>query len=557
MIIEETFFWKWRPPMRKIAMLKTILKFAVASVPLAVAVAQAPPAADGVLRSNTRLVLLDVIVNNDKGPVRGLTKDDFVLEDKGKKQSIVIFDVTEPAKAGPATPLPAGVASNRLNTRGETQASATVILFDRINSPSASDQAFVRNQVLRLLASLQEGDHVGFYSLGFGLQVVRDFDEDPAPLARVAKALQSTGNAPATLSAEDKILFKNLADALSPMQQPSNQARVNITYPAFRSIGRHLGGLPGRKNLVWVASVFPLTYGNATERRKNDQAEVDAFRNNLTEANIALYPVDPGGTGASFNTSDAAPVANEGSLMPGRSGAGSTAIPSNTSTSLTGNQVMQLFADATGGKSYRNANDIEPALREVVALSGYTYTLGFYPDEKTLDNKTHDLKVTLVKKPATDKAKVAHRKQYFAWGPKSTPEEQMKPTISEVLEDGLQARTVGLMAVVNPDPAKPTSQVIDLRVNAGDLRFDPVGDQLTSAFEIGIAVETAQGPKVVSIKAFAPKLAPDVMKQVLAGGLDTRETVEAGAGGVFRIAILDKATGATGSLRLPFGTAAK
>jgi VWFA-related protein len=495
-----------------------------------------------------------VIVNNDKGPVRGLTKDDFILEDKGKKQTIVIFDVTEPGKAGPATPLPPGVASNRINSKGETQTSATVILFDRINSPSAADQAFVRNQVLRLLASLKETDHVGFYSLGFNLQIVRDYDEDPTPLARVAKALQSSGTPPDNFSAADKILFKNLADGISPMQQPSNQARVNITYPAFKSIGRHLAGVPGRKNLVWVASVFPLTYGNSVERRKNDQAEVDTFRNALTEANIALYPVDPGGTGASFNTSDAAPVSNEGSLMPGalRNSAGTSSI-TNTSTSLTGNQAMQLFADATGGKSYRNANDIEPALREVVALSGYTYTLGFYPDEKTLDNKTHDLKVTFVKKPATDKAKAIHRKQYFAWGPKSSPEEQLKPTMAEVLGDGLLANSIGLMAVVNPDPAKPSAQVIDLRINAADLRFDPKGDQFTSTFEVAIAIE---GQKPVSLKSFNPTLAADVMKQVLATGLDTRETVDgAGAGGVFRVVILDKNSGASGTLRVPFGTA--
>lgn len=530
-------------------MTKTLAFFAVA----AAAVAQAP-APDILVRANTRLVMLDVIVNNDKGPVRGLTKDDFILEDKGKKQVLAMFDVTEPGKAGAATPLPAGVASNQLNAKGEASGTATVILWDRINSPSATDQAFVRNQVLRLLAGLKETDHVGFYSLGFTLQMIRDFDEDSAPLARVAKALQTSGTAPDSFSAEDKVLFKSLADALSPMQQPSNQARVNITYPSFRSIGRHLGGIPGRKNLIWIAAVFPLTYGNSVERRKNDQAEVDDFRNNLTEANIALYTVDPGGTGASFNTSDSAPVANEGSLMPGsqRNAAG-TSSANNVSNSLSGNQSMQIFSDATGGRSYRNANDIEPALREVIALSGYTYTIGFYPDEKTLDNRSHDLKVTLVKKPATDKAKVTHRKQYFAWGPKSAPEVQLKPTMEDLMADPLVSRSIGLMAVVNPDPAKPGTQLIDLRIGAADLKFEQKGEQLGANFAVGIALE---GKKVLSLKTFSPNLAPDAIKQVLASGMDTRETVDPGAAsGAFRIVVLDSNSGAAGSIRLPFGGA--
>ncbi len=527
-------------------MLKQLALSFAASV---VALAQTP-AADTVLRSNSRLVVLDVVVNNDKGPVRGLTKEDFVLEDKGKKQTIALFDVTEPEKAAaPGATLPQGVSSNRLNSRGPLPETVTVILYDRINSPSASDQAFVRAQVLRLLASLKETDHVGFYALGFTLQVVSDYDEDPAALARVAKALQTSGTVPPTFSAQDKVMFKVLSDALSPMQQPNNQARVNITYPAFRTIGRHLGGIPGRKNLVWIASVFPLTFGNSVERRKNDQDEVDAFRNTLTEANIALYTVDPGGTGASFNTSDAAPIANEGSMMPGalRNQAGTSSI-TNVGTSLTGNQAMQMFSDATGGKSYRNANDIEPALREVISLSGYTYTLGFYPDEKTLDNKTHELKVTFVKKPATDKAKATHRKQYFAW--KTTNETPLKTSLEEVLADPLLANSIGLMAVVNPDPAKAGTHVIDLRIAPGDLRFDQKADQFTSSFAVAIAIE---GQKIVSMKNFNPSLAGDVMKQVLESGLDTREAIETdGAAGAFRIAILDRNTGATGALRVPF-----
>lgn len=510
-----------------------------------VALAQAPPAPAG-----PRMILLDVMVTNDKGSVRGLTKEDFTLEDKGKKQTLAVFAVTESGKLSTGTPLPAGVASNRLDARGLAQNTATVVLYDRINS-FAEDQAFVRSQVLRLLAGLKESERVGFYSLGFTLKTVRDYNEDSAPLAKAAQALLQSSTVPDSFSLPEKALFKDLSDAVSPMQQLSNQARVNITYPAFRSIERHLSGVLGRKNLIWVTSVFPLTYGNSVERRKNDQAEVDAFKANLTDANISLYPIDPGGTGASFNQTGAAPIANEGSLMPNtmRNATGTSSI-NNTETSLTGNQTMQILADATGGRAYRNANDITPALREVTAAAEYTYTIGFYPDPKSLDGKFHDLKVILAKKPATDKAKVLHRKQYLAWAPDTAAATEIRATLPEVAEEPLLSGGVGLLGVVNADPAKPGTILIDVRISAGDLRFEPRGDKFIASFDVALSPD---GGKIVSAKTYNPQLTAEQYQGVLANGMDIRESIDAGGtSGVVRVSLLDKLSGASGSLRLPF-----
>ena len=102
-------------------------------------------------KTGTRLVQMDVTVTNDSGAVRGLTKDDFILEDKGKKQDIAIFATTDMAKAMTVEQLPVGIASNYLNSKGEQQQTATVVLYDKINT-AASDQATTRQQVLGYLA---------------------------------------------------------------------------------------------------------------------------------------------------------------------------------------------------------------------------------------------------------------------------------------------------------------------------------------------------------------------------------------------------------------------
>lgn len=496
-----------------------------------------------------RLILVDVIVANEKGVIRDLTREDFTLEDRGKKQTIALFDITESGKLKvPATPLPAGVISNRMNSKGETQGTATVLLYDRINS-DASNQAFVRAQILRVMAALKPTDRLGFYSLGGnGLQVVIDYNEDAAPLAKAAKAMLESNTVPESFSPDEKYMFRSLYDSLTPTQEFSNQARVNITYPAFRGIARHLHGVLGRKNLVWITSRFPLTFGNAQERRNDDQKEVDAFKNNLMESNIVLFPVDPGGTGASFAQNNSAPVTNEGSLLPGRISM-PTGGPMNLgNTSQTGNQTMLLLADATGGKAYRNANDIAPALTEITSAAEYTYTLGFYPDAKTLDARNHDLKVSVNKK-GLGKVVATHRKQYVAWGPESPAADKLIVPFEELVKDGMPASGVGMMAVANADPANPGTQKVDLRITTGDLHFEPRGDQFVMDFEVAMIVEGGAG----GAKTYNQAITKEQLAQVLAGGLTVQESVKTpGGSGVIRIALLDKRSGAVGSMRIPF-----
>ena len=51
-----------------------------------------------------------------------------------------------------------------MNNRGESTSGATVILFDKMNTPSV-DQVVARRETLALLSTLKQTDHVAFYSL--------------------------------------------------------------------------------------------------------------------------------------------------------------------------------------------------------------------------------------------------------------------------------------------------------------------------------------------------------------------------------------------------------
>src|SRR5215470_15192037 len=108
--------------------------------------AQAP------IRVGTRLVEVQVIVRDKKGPVHGLTQDDFQILDQGKPQKIAIFAVPALPVGTDSKPKPLGpnVASNIITRSGERAANVTVVLLDRINT-TVQDQGYANKQVLKVL----------------------------------------------------------------------------------------------------------------------------------------------------------------------------------------------------------------------------------------------------------------------------------------------------------------------------------------------------------------------------------------------------------------------
>src|SRR5260370_31495506 len=66
------------------------------------------------IQVSTHLVQVNVIVRDKNGPVTGLTKDDFVVKDRGKAQTIAFFAMETGRSAMPlVSPLPLNVFTNR------------------------------------------------------------------------------------------------------------------------------------------------------------------------------------------------------------------------------------------------------------------------------------------------------------------------------------------------------------------------------------------------------------------------------------------------------------
>src|SRR6185295_2063127 len=151
-----------------------------------------------VLRVNTRLVEVDVVVHSKGTAVEDLKQDDFTVLDNGKPQKIAAFNVvSSKTTAGKSIALPPGTVSNRIVTSGPEPAGTTIVLYDTLNT-AAEDQSWARQELLRYLGTLERGDQFALYSLGKVLQVIQDFTDDPKRILQAARRSRPESSADRT-----------------------------------------------------------------------------------------------------------------------------------------------------------------------------------------------------------------------------------------------------------------------------------------------------------------------------------------------------------------------
>jgi VWFA-related protein len=405
-----------------------------------------PPA----VRVSTRLVLVDVVAKDSSGQhVTGLASEDFTVLEDGKPQKVAIFSFERPPDAAKTPvdslpPLPSNVTTNRpayITTPG----TPTILLIDALNT-LARDQARARLELLRYLAKqLRPGQPLAVYTLGRSLQVLQDFTDDPRLLKAAVERFSPTEPMQLQIGDISQRVPSSSGAAQgyrNPSPDPSHvlerirlfyaeeanvalDARVGMTLSAFQEIARTVGGLPGRKSLIWVSGSFPIaTYSQIKdlENRSNNPSYVsvdrqyeDVLRRTaslMSDAQIAVYPVDAAGLlGSLIDQASQQGLNDSGLLKMGEAFSEELRLKSasieNTQSSMT------LMAAETGGLVFINRNDMDNAVALSVADASAYYVLGYYPEDKNWNGKFRKSEVKL-KRPGLE---TRYRRGYYALSP--------------------------------------------------------------------------------------------------------------------------------------------
>lgn len=521
--------------------------------------APAPAPASGAptttVRATTRLVQVSVIALDANGkPVSDLRADEITLRDKNRPQHIAFF--APPNAPEPAPKLPPGVYTNRMPN---VPLSMNVVLIDALNT-SVRDQLYARQQLLKFLSQIQQGDNYGVYMLSdTQLRVIQDMTSDGTKLAALVAGMNVQGG---TLldSAGYEINFPTgnptLDEVVQRMHDVGNASmldqRIRRTARALTILANHLARYPGRKNLIWVSAGFPFQF-DLDEMRSGLASpggyypEVEEAARALSNNNVAVYPVDARGlVGAPANdNSDSSPSAG---YFNRRTGSWvSTNGPSGPL--FDEHATMDLFAEGTGGQAFYGTNDVQDAIRRAVEQSQQAYTVGFYPEHGKWDGTFHALKLQCRRKGI----RLLYRHGYYAFAEQPDDQARRQAMLRMAATSSVDAGGVGIIVRLANDPKDPKWKLIDILIDPTDLRFHEEGQLYLAQADLYVVMRAGNGELLQGWKQVINfHLTPEQYEKEMHSAVHVveRGTLNSRAESIVVVA-RDAATGDVGSVNVP------
>jgi VWFA-related protein len=233
-----------------------------------------PPAGENppvVIKTETNLVLVDVIATNKKGDyVKDLERKEFHVYEDDVEQTISTFSHE---------------ADIQPNAPGHEH---YMVLFfdDSTMDPGLQIQA--RQAAGKFVESTASPNRLmAVVDFGGNLQIAQNFTADGDLLKRAVSTVKFASVSPNAGGGNVQLASMG-ATSLGRAQSDFGARSVLLS---IREVAKTLVGVPGRKTLILFSAGFPLT----PERQSELNATIDA----LNKANIAVYPVDVRGLATS------------------------------------------------------------------------------------------------------------------------------------------------------------------------------------------------------------------------------------------------------------------
>jgi VWFA-related protein len=537
------------------------------------------PSPGGPIKTNTRLITVDVVATDSHGnAARGLKADHFqITEEHAGQQKIVKFqfiDASAPPAQGAPSVLMASAPgtpylySNLLPER--MRVPPTVMLMDALNT-NIQNQSVVHQHMLALLKTLPPSTPIAVFVLGRTLHVVQSFTTDPSLLRAavdhtlrtpdIEQSPQDDPNSASNVALDQNNDTETPATlALEDFEKTEFEAemalRVDETTDAMVSIAKFLGGYPGRKNLLWFSESFPDWIAPSADFGSDSFAGIATYADKirkasdaLTDARIAVYPVDARGLEVNqLYSAGQDPHINRNN--PGASLGG--ALSRDNSARFDAQATMQQFADETGGKTCVNTNDLSGCVQGALDDSSTYYELGYYPENVKWDGRFHKLTV----KSTQHGIKLRYRSGYFATEPDAEAKQAPVKLLQQACMDPLPSTSISM----NVESLTPKQSPTDaggarylLTISPNSLSFGPGGVNRQLSLQMAIC---EYDPKGASFQFFPRDLSGPVSdaayRGLQAAGIRSIFDYEAKPDDRrLRFAVLDVPSGATGSVDVP------
>ena len=467
-----------------------------------------------IFRAGTTLVEFSIVATDERGqPVTDLTQNEIAIVQNGKPQPVAFFrfegsafapDAAEPVRESIAP----GIFTNRVEYSPGPARNVTAIVIDTLNT-LPEDQVAVKAQVMQYLRALAPNTRVAVYMLGANLRILHDFTDDLDALrARLAKHniefnVQATSadelnrrqlqeaehfndavdqyvedgadedaRFEAERQAELNKVRGHIARAEEYFQEQLHMRRMNQTVASLEALGNHLSGIPGRKNMVWISGGIAVLTQGAQDRWVNTYAtQVRGLAQRLATQGITVYPVQAIGLQVGIlgtNTTAQGSSKGQEEKMQLR--------PMTRENDLRIWGTMDMLADITGGRAFRNTNELTAGVRAAATDMRGSYSAGFYVPENS-DNRWRQFDVR-VSRPGV---RIRHRQGYMALAPVKQPVNWSQAEWQTAMQNPLGSTAIRLDARAD---AVANGLNVLIQIAADDLYYKRVNGAPVTDLEI-------------------------------------------------------------------------
>jgi VWFA-related protein len=404
------------------------------------------------------LVQVRVIVRDSSGkPINNLTRQDFLLYDQGKLQTIGNFSVETPetrlqraaavAKTQEDASPPGDGIGNKVPVLPER---FVALVFDDTHL-SLQDATWARSQAGRFLDSTGPTDRVAIYTTSG--QNTLEFTSDKPALHRAILGMVPRPLTPQPLGAECPEVTHYMADQIENKHDTTAQAVAieetvqcqfngdetkqsqaasivlsavlralsagdienEFTYRHLEDVLRRLSSMPGERIMLLVSPGFLLTTEYLDESGVIDRAN---------RANVVINTLDARGLYAPDVMGDISRPSSDSFRTAGQKTMYRVAAQQENQ------YVLGDLAYGTGGTFFHNSNDLQGGLQLAGLAPEVSYVLAFSPQNRKMDGQYHLLRVELAKK---SKYSIQARRGYYAPRKVDDPRELARQEIQEAI----------------------------------------------------------------------------------------------------------------------------